>query len=206
MSAHLRQNAFGNGFAPNVAGYENGFYQTTLAENDFFEDIFRPSWWRHYSSGTTAFRAGDIVRLRGADASFDFDVVVMNVLFGGAEVQYRCGSLPYEFHGLHATELAERFRKNEAEFTCCALNRDGRAIPRVEQMDLDKTWRAIGDNNEVVKAGLKSKSQADAELSRYLYALKLRFPTPAEMTNHVKEIQDREMAGIAAAGKRSPKR
>src|SRR5262249_35059581 len=115
-------------------------------------------------------------------------VSVGSVVPGGIDIHFRGGRLPADHHGLHDTELKELFTRNEVDFDIVNLNHDGKAIPRIEFLPATD-WRVIGNDNEIVAKGIKSKREADNRLEKHLYDLKLRLPMPAESGEHVAKLR-----------------
>ena len=198
MVKHLRHNAFENN-AANRDGLQTQEYLTILGETETFEDLFDPGFWRHHTTGRL--KDLDVLRVRAADGSFDVFITVEQVIPGGAEIHYLYGRPPIKYHGLHAHEIREALTKNEADFEVVRMNQDGKPVPRVEQ--LPTGWRVIGNENEIVDKELKSKTQADNRLERYLRELNLRFPSPAESAAHKTAIQAREAEQLAAIARKS---
>jgi hypothetical protein len=190
MTKQLRMNAFQNS-APNIGGQEWQIYSTVLEETDSFEDIFIPSWWKHYTTGQTALRELSMVRLVAEDHSFDVFVTIRKIQPGGAVVEYLFGKLPPQHQGATSEDLSAKFVKNPEDFAVVNLDRMGKPHTRVEYLPATH-WRVIGNDNEVVEKDIKSKAAADSRLEKYLYDMSLRLPSPAEQAAHVKSIADKE--------------
>ena len=200
MAKHLRHNAFANS-AANISGLEWQVYSTTLAETESFEDLFAPSFWRHHAVGRL--QEKDKLRVFAHDGSWDVELTVDKIIAGGALIRLYGGIVPAKFHGLHSDEIREMLTKDEASFDVCKLDHNGRPLPRVEQLEATG-WRVVGNDNEVVEQGLRSKTLADNRLDKYLRDLGLRFPTPAESSEHVSHLRAREAEQLAATARKSP--
>ena len=201
MANHLRLSAFANS-AANISGLEWQVYSTRLEEHESFEDLFNPTFWKHHASGTHALREMDVVRLVSADRSFDVWLTIDELVPGGAKISILFGKLPLKYHGMHSDEIRGALTKNEADFEVVKLTREGKSVPRVEQ--LPTGWRVIGNENDVIEQGIKSKTAADNRLDRYLRELSLRMPTPAEAHAHSQAILARETEQAQATARKAP--
>lgn len=201
MAKHLRHSAFAN-TAANISGLEWQVYSTQLEETEAFEDLFNPSFWRHHASGIHTLRERDFVRVLAADESWDVIVTIDKLVPGGATIKLYAGIPPLKYHGMHFSEIRELLTKSEDDFECVRLDRIGKPIPRVEQ--LASGWRVVGNDNEVVEQGIRSKTHADNQLDRYLRQLGLRMPTPAEAAQHKSDIEAREAEQAKAIARKSP--
>ena len=204
MSKALRQNACPNS-SPNFSGLSSNHWEIHLDDTDDFCDIWIPSWFRHHCSegANGRFLENDIVRLIAADRSFDIYVSIEKILPGGIEVFFLYGRLPEEIAGLDAYEIRRRYVKNETEFALVKMDAEGKAFVRVEHLPASK-WRIVGDDRQVVAEGIVSKSEADKRLSKYLFDMNLRLPTPSESAAYVTELKNREVEQAQINARKRP--
>lgn len=205
MAAALRMNAFENNGTANFSGLKWQLYSTTLGEGDTFQDLFYPSWWVHYSTGgRPALILKDMVNAIAHDGSFDVFLRVIDVIPGGIIMDLHSGKVPYEYKDWHADDFRKNFTKNEADFAVCEMDRNGKAIPRIEHLPATD-WRVIGNKGDVIAQNIRSKNEADNQLVKYMYELQIRFPSAAEMAAHVTARELKEIEQTKISNRRSAK-
>lgn len=197
MAKHLKLNAWENS-SPNMGGQQWQIYHTVLDETDFFEDLWAPSYWKHFATGTKQLNEGDIVRIKGSDNSFDIMVSIEERVPGGLNVEYYAGRLPVEYKGLHASEIREVFAKDETQFDVVKMDAAGKPVPRLEHLPATQ-WRVLGNDNEVVAQDIKSKREADNRFEKYLRDMRLRMPTPIEAAVHKTDMENKAAERVMKA-------
>lgn len=157
---------------PEFAGVTHAQYFVRLPAGHVFEDLFAPRYWAHFYR---RLRVNDLVRVKANDDSFDFLLSVRSVAQGGIDVEiwpkFPAGS------GAEAAAAAGKEASVMRQNVVPVVR--GQVGVRIESVG--SRYRVIGlDQTSVSDHG----SEREATLARDLYLdkLRLRLPTPEELS------------------------